>query len=58
MTSSLSDIQHLNTRTLRDVCLTMSPVQADKLSTLIKAAGVDVEPFWPGLFSKALEGQF
>lgn len=35
----------------------LSFVQAEKLTTLIKAAGVDVEPFWPGLFSKALEGE-
>ena len=36
----------------------LSFVQAEKLTTLIKAAGVDVEPFWPDLFSKALEGQY
>ena len=36
----------------------LSFVQAEKLTTLIKAAGVDVEPFWPGLFSKALEGEY
>lgn len=32
-----------------------SPVTADKLSTLLKAANVDVEPFWPGIFAKAVE---
>merc|ERR1712121_400212 len=31
-------------------------VTADKINTILKAAGVSVEPYWPSLFSKALEG--
>merc|ERR1712071_471340 len=30
-------------------------VTPEKIATICKAAGVDVEPYWPGLFSKALE---
>nr|ABW90372.1 putative ribosomal protein P1 [Sipunculus nudus] len=30
------------------------PITAEKLQTLIKAANVDVEPFWPTLFARAL----
>ncbi|KAJ8951853.1 hypothetical protein NQ318_019829 [Aromia moschata] len=26
------------------------------VTTILKAANVDVEPYWPGLFAKALEG--
>ncbi|XP_036616611.1 60S acidic ribosomal protein P1-like [Trichosurus vulpecula] len=29
-------------------------VMEDKINALINAAGVNVKPFWPGLFSKAL----
>ncbi|POS83195.1 hypothetical protein EPUL_003944 [Erysiphe pulchra] len=33
-------------------------ITADKLQTLIKAAGIeDVEPIWSTLFAKALEGK-
>ncbi|KAJ3035641.1 60S acidic ribosomal protein P1 [Rhizophlyctis rosea] len=32
-------------------------ITADKLSSLISAAGVEVEPIWPNLFAKALEGK-
>merc|ERR1712110_119850 len=31
-------------------------ISADNLIKVIKAAGVSVEPFWPGLFAGALEG--
>eukprot|EP00088_Acartia_fossae_P043731 TRINITY_DN46189_c0_g1_i1.p2 TRINITY_DN46189_c0_g1~~TRINITY_DN46189_c0_g1_i1.p2 ORF type:complete len:110 (+),score=56.37 TRINITY_DN46189_c0_g1_i1:37-366(+) len=30
-------------------------VTAEKLTTILKAAGVEFEPYWPGLFAKALE---
>ncbi|CAI8041030.1 60S acidic ribosomal protein P1 [Geodia barretti] len=33
------------------------PISADKIKTLVKAAGIDVEPIWPSLFAKALEGK-
>ncbi len=32
-----------------------SSFQAEKIQTILKAAKVDVEPYWPGLFAKALE---
>jgi len=32
-------------------------ITADKLATLVKAAGVEVEPVWFSLYAKALAGQ-
>ncbi|KAJ3081907.1 60S acidic ribosomal protein P1, partial [Quaeritorhiza haematococci] len=32
-------------------------ITADKMRSLISAAGVDVEPIWPTLFEKALAGK-
>jgi large subunit ribosomal protein LP1 len=32
-------------------------VQADKLQTLVAAAGIEVEPIWFSLYAKALAGQ-
>merc|ERR1712088_118900 len=31
------------------------PITAEKIVTILKAAKVDFEPFWPGLFAKCLE---
>ncbi|XP_067665989.1 large ribosomal subunit protein P1-like isoform X2 [Haliotis asinina] len=31
-------------------------ITADKISTILKSASVSVEPYWPGLFAKALDG--
>lgn len=31
-------------------------ITGDKIATVLKAAKIDFEPFWPGLFAKALEG--
>ncbi|GAB1603124.1 60S acidic ribosomal protein P1-like [Argonauta hians] len=31
-------------------------VTADKISTILKAANVAVEPYWPSLFARALDG--
>jgi len=31
-------------------------VTGDKIASLLKTAKIEVEPFWPGLFAKALEG--
>uniref|UniRef100_A0A914CD03 Large ribosomal subunit protein P1 n=1 Tax=Acrobeloides nanus TaxID=290746 RepID=A0A914CD03_9BILA len=28
----------------------------EKIQTILNSAGVNVEPFWPGLYAKALEG--
>ena len=32
------------------------PITSDKISTLLRAAEVNVEPIWPSLYAKALQG--
>jgi len=32
------------------------PITAEKITTILKAAGVDYEPIWPTLFARALTG--
>nr|ACR54112.1 ribosomal protein P1 [Palaemon varians] len=32
------------------------PITVEKISTILKAASVTVEPYWPGLFAKAASG--
>nr|pir acidic ribosomal protein P1 - hydromedusa (Polyorchis penicillatus) [Polyorchis penicillatus]prf//1709160A acidic ribosomal protein A1 [Polyorchis penicillatus] len=32
-------------------------ITAEKMNKIISAANVNVEPYWPGLFAKALEGK-
>ncbi len=29
------------------------PITSEKISTILKAANVNVEPYWPGMFAKA-----
>lgn len=31
-------------------------MQAEKISSILKAANVNVEPYWPGMFAKASSG--
>ncbi|KAF5201637.1 60S acidic ribosomal protein P1 [Thalictrum thalictroides] len=31
------------------------PITADKIASVVKAANVEVEAYWPGLFAKLLE---
>ncbi|KAG8046348.1 hypothetical protein GUJ93_ZPchr0008g11435 [Zizania palustris] len=33
------------------------PITAEKIATLVKAANIKVEAYWPGLFAKLLEGR-
>ena len=33
-----------------------APISTEKIQALVSAAGVTVEPFWAGLYAKALQG--
>jgi large subunit ribosomal protein LP1 len=33
------------------------PITADKIATLVKAAGVTVESYWPSMFARLLESK-
>merc|ERR1712036_128637 len=47
---------HMKTRqVLIPVSVSPSATLAEKIVTILKAAKVDFEPFWPGLFAKCLE---
>ena len=32
------------------------PITADKIQAIVKAAGIEIEPFWAGLYANALQG--
>lgn len=32
------------------------PINAEKIQAIVKAAGVEIEPFWAGLYANALDG--
>ncbi|GFG38726.1 hypothetical protein Cfor_07033 [Coptotermes formosanus] len=42
--------------TVRWIRIVLNGHEGEKIQTILKAASVDVEPYWPGLFAKALEG--
>merc|ERR1711910_203797 len=48
-----SDFDCLTDRSIKNVV--GIDITADKLTAILKAAKVDVEPFWPGLFAGALK---
>ena len=33
----------------------LGPTQSEKIATVVKAAGIKVEAYWPALFAKLLE---
>jgi ribosomal protein L12E/L44/L45/RPP1/RPP2 len=37
---------------LQPLTFSLPPPQADAINTIVKAAGIEVEPYWPALFAK------